>query len=154
MGSENEHDVSVIGPGIWESSQLLAAHAQDEQGVRLFKNYMYFMAKHFPCMKCRTHIDKFLRTHPFENYTGDKINGKEVGYFRLIWYMHSVVNERLGKPFYPFETAYKKYFDTEECMEVCPGVIDEKDDVGKSKITLSASKNKKDNRRRNLVSVV
>ena len=148
MGTERIHDISVIGPGIWTMIHTLAVHAQDDHNVRLFKNYMYFLSQNFPCIKCREHIEKFLKTHPFENYTGDIVDGKEVGYFRLTWYMHSVVNERLKKSFFPFETAYIVFFEKETCMEICPGVIEEDDTTfesdDKSKLIMRMSKLRKD----------
>ena len=135
------HDVSVVGPGIWTIIHMLAANAQTPSDVQMFVEYMNFLAEHFPCDKCRVHIQKFIRTHPFSNYAGEYIDGKEVGYFRLTWYLHSAVNERLGKPFFPFDTAYSIYFKNDTCMEVCPGLIDDTP-VTKSQTTKKAIKRK------------
>ena len=127
MGAyEDIHNVKYVGPGFWVAIHLLAAKAQTDADVKRFKDFMDFLSEHCVCEKCRKHIKKFLDTHPYENYTKDYIDGKEVGYFRLTWYMHSMVNERLGKPFFPFETAYDIYFNKNTtCMEVCPGMIED-----------------------------
>lgn len=117
------HDVSVIGPGMWVAIHLLAANAQTPKDVQLFKDYMQFLRDNFPCHTCQAHIGKFMDSHPYSNYTSDFIDGKEIGYFRLSWYLHSAVNERLGKKFFPFQTAYDIYFKTAICMDVCPGII-------------------------------
>jgi hypothetical protein len=156
MSVDSIYDVTVIGPGIWVTAHLLGANAQDEQTVKLFKGYWHFLSLNFPCEKCRVHIEKFLKTHPFENYTGDIIDGKEIGYFRWTWYMHSVVNERLGKTFFPFDTAYHLYFEKENCMEICPGVIE---DVvsplaeDKSRIIMQMSKHQRKDKRKVKVSL-
>jgi hypothetical protein len=148
MGGET-YDVSVIGPGAWTMIHMLAAEAQTPTGARLFTDFMAFLAANFPCEKCRLHIEKFLKTHPFCNYTNEYIDGKEIGYFRLSWYMHSAVNERLGKPFFPFETAYTNYFKKDTCMDICPGVIEDittataQQASGRSKLAMIKSSKKK-----------
>jgi hypothetical protein len=133
-------DIREIGPGIWWTIHSMAAQAQDSETRLQFKEYVDHMKSSFPCEKCRPHIVEFFDTHDLRDYTNDMINGNDVGLFRLTWIMHSKVNERLGKPFFPFEKAYDIYFSGGCKMEFCEGTVKEADvpkvNKKKSKFTL------------------
>lgn len=123
---ENTTDISVVGPGIWWTLHSLAAKAQTPATRKTFFDFVTYLKQSFPCEKCRPHINKFFDTHPVTNYDGDMINGKDVGLFRMTHIMHSQVNERLKKAFFPFEKAYDIYFNLDSCnMDICPGVVEE-----------------------------
>lgn len=126
MTENDETRIDNIGPGLWWITHSLAANAQTKEGVKQFMNHVEYLKTNFPCEKCRPHIVAFFTKHPTEQYTtNDKINGKDVGLFRLTWIMHNEVNKRLNKKFFPFEKGYDIYFSGGCQMEVCPGTIAE-----------------------------
>ena len=134
--------IDEVGPGLWWITHSLAKNAQNPDGLRKFKEHVEYLKTHFPCEVCRPHINTFFEKHRIDNYTGDMINGQDVGPFRLTWIMHSQVNERLKKPFFSFEKAYDVYFTHGSCkMDLCAGTIDtsktyEKPEKGRKKFTL------------------
>jgi len=118
-------NVQIVGPGIWYVLHKLSANAQTASTVKTFTDFLTFLAEYFPCEECRSHIQKFLMSHPLIEYK-DIVDdsGKNIGYLQMTWFLHSLVNKRLGKPFFSFEDAKLLYF-AESCKEECPGLIQE-----------------------------
>jgi len=108
---------AVIGPGIWNCVHLKAKHSTTEQTKNEFIDFMYLLSVEFMCGKCRIHIQEYLRNHPFEPYMNLKNEKDEdIGMFKWAWLFHNAVNERLGKSFVDWQTAWEM-FDTGR--EVC-----------------------------------
>lgn len=108
---------AIIGPGIWQAITFMAKHATTDLKKNEFIDYMYMLSVEFPCGKCRTHIQEYLRENsfePFMNLTNE--NGEQIGMFKWVWMFHNAVNLRLHKPFVDFQTAWEM-FDTGR--EVC-----------------------------------
>lgn len=108
---------ALLGLGVWYIVHTLAKHATTPEKKNEFIDFMYLLSVEFPCGKCRTHIQEYIREHSFEPYmniVNDK--GEDIGLFKWSWMFHNAVNVRLHKPFLDFDTAYSM-FDTGR--EVC-----------------------------------
>jgi hypothetical protein len=111
-----------IGSGIWFVIHLKAKHATTEQTKNEFIDFMYLLSVEFPCNRCRTHIQSYLREHPFEPYMNLKNNeGEDIGLFKWSWLFHNAVNNRLAKPFVDWETAWGMYDTGREVCTNCTG---------------------------------
>jgi len=121
-----------VGPGIWTSFHLIAFKANDEETKKLYRNYFVFMAKYFPCVTCRLHIQELLKTRPIEDYWNKKDSkGRPVGLFIHSWLCHNDVNERIDKRLLDFETAYQMYASMcleKDCVPEKESIDGEEDD--------------------------
>jgi len=125
-------DPDVIGPGYWSQIHLKAKEATTPEEKQRYVEYMNWLAKVFPCKKCRKHIAEYLQKHPLSKYERviDR-EGRDVGYFAWSVRFHNVVNLRLNKPRVTYERAFQMYYlGDESCVSGC-GMKGETDEPGK-----------------------
>src|SRR5665647_3400175 len=93
-------DPKIIGSGIWYTIHIKAKKAIDDESKKEFMRDMYMHYNEFPCEKCRSHIQEYMDTHPFDPfYNKTNENGREIGMFKWSWMFHNAVNTRLRKPY-------------------------------------------------------
>ena len=114
---------STLG-AIWFTIHILAKHADTPERKSQFIDYMHLLSVEFPCGKCRTHIQEYLRDHPFEPFM-NMINekGEDVGMFKWSWMFHNTVNLRLHKPFVDWDTAWEMFDTGREVCTNCSGSL-------------------------------
>lgn len=120
----------IVGPGVWFSIHLLAKNASTIAKKDHFIDYMKQLSLDFPCMKCRTHIQAYLKDNPFEPYyTILNEEGDDIGLFKWSWAFHNTVNNRLGKPYMEFQTAWDMYSDDSDmvCSQDCGSNVESED---------------------------
>ena len=120
-------DPKYIGPGVWYNIHLKSYEATDAKRIEEFIDEMYLLAQKFPCKKCRTHINAYIESHPFDDlrYLKNK-EGRPIGMFKWGWLFHNAVNTRLNKPLVDWETAWEMYdLEIEVCSKNCDGVDSE-----------------------------
>ena len=117
-------DPKYIGPGVWYNIHLKAYEASDDKTIEEFIDYMYLLAMKFPCHKCRSHINKYIEDHPFEDLQNLRNKeGRKIGMFKWSWLFHNAVNTRIHKPLVDWETAWAMYDrDIEVCSKNCEAV--------------------------------
>jgi hypothetical protein len=117
-------DPKYIGPGVWYSIHLKAYEAVNDNKIESFIDYMYLLAEKFPCSKCRTHINAYIDSHPFEDLRYlENSNKRNVGMFKWSWLFHNAVNTRLHKNIVDWETAWGMYdVEIEVCSKNCDAV--------------------------------
>ena len=117
MNVDKFTDPEVVGPGTWFSIHLKAKHITNYEDIENFIKYMVLISETFPCKKCRKHIKEYIRTHPFEDLKQmENEDGEKTGMFKWAWMFHNTVNDRLGKPYVDWDTAWSMY---DEEIEVC-----------------------------------
>ena len=112
-------DPKLLGPGLWINIHLKAKKAVDVSSKKDFIDDMYFYYNEFPCMSCRSHIQNYMNTHPFEPFYNMINNGRDIGMFKWAWMFHNAVNTRLQKPYLDWETACDMYDIYENTIEPC-----------------------------------
>jgi hypothetical protein len=113
-------DPIKIGPGVWYSIHVKAKLATTSDTKEDFFKEIYFHYHNFPCANCRSHIQRYVDTHPLEEFhTMIDENGVDVGPFKWTWYFHNSVNKRLGKPYLSWNEAYKMYELDEGNIKPC-----------------------------------
>ena len=118
---KNLSDPTVVGPGVWWLIHVKAKEAISEQTIDEFIDLMYFLAQHFSCKKCRTHILNYIQTHPFSDLINltDK-SGHKIGMFKWSWMFHNAVNIRLNKPNLNWENAVEMFYgESSVCNSDC-----------------------------------
>lgn len=131
----------TIGPGMWLSIHFKAKHATTEEGKKEFIDYMYMLSEEFPCGKCRTHIQEYLREHPFEPYMNMRDEkGNDLGMFKYAWQFHNTVNLRLHKPFVNWQTAISMFNNDGKPCDAC--TVKEGGTVGEKVLKNFNEKNK------------
>ena len=137
-------DPKYIGPGVWYNIHLKAYEATDNDKIEDFIDEMYLLAQKFPCKKCRTHINAYIESHPFDDLRHLKNKeGRLIGMFKWSWLFHNAVNTRLHKPIVDWETAWEMY-DVEP--EVCSKNCDNEDNHEKDQIQELPTNNSNDKR--------
>ena len=109
---------------LWFSIHILARHADTPERKSQFIDYMYLLSVEFPCGKCRSHIQEYLKNHPFDpfmNMVNEK--GEDVGMFKWSWMFHNTVNLRLHKPFVDWDTAWEMFDTGREVCTNCSGSL-------------------------------
>ncbi len=114
-------DPRYIGPGVWYNIHLKAYEAVDKGKIDEFMDQMYLLAHKFPCKKCRTHINAYIESHPFDDLQHlENKDGRKIGMFKWAWLFHNAVNTRLHKPIIDWETAWNMYdVEIEVCSKNC-----------------------------------
>lgn len=78
----------------WDKIHKMSVNINGLEDVIEFKKYMEFLAKKFPCPKCRPHIKARLIKKPIlKAYQ----NNKEEGLAKWSWKFHNKTNKRLNK---------------------------------------------------------
>jgi hypothetical protein len=86
-------DPCIWGPPIWK---LLHASATAGAPVEMIDHTLQTMAHVLPCAKCRNSLAKFL---PRLTKLGFEDSATK------LWFLHNLVNRKLGKPAMPFRRA-------------------------------------------------
>ena len=117
-------DPKIIGPGVWYITHLTAKEATTNKKIDEFIDYMHLLANNFSCKKCRTHIQNYINTHPFEDLIYlENEHGVRIGMFKWAWMFHNAVNARIHKPYMDWDTAWGMYDnETELCSKNCEDV--------------------------------
>lgn len=109
-----------IGPGIWIFMHIKAVYAQTKELKDQFISDLYILSAEFPCANCRTHIQAYLKNHPFEPYMDlTDETGEQVGMSKWAWQFHNAVNSRLGKPLMEWHTCREMYKKNRELCTEC-----------------------------------
>lgn len=109
---------------IWWVIHIKAKHATTPELKSEFIDFMYLLSIEFPCGKCRSHIQEYLRDHPFDpfmNIVNEK--GEDVGMFKWSWIFHNSVNMRIHKPYVDWETAWEMFDTGREVCTNCSGSL-------------------------------
>lgn len=78
----------------------MAYNANDDQSKTTFINFLNLLREHYPCAKCRKHMNDYIQANPVHaHWHHDK------GFFKWSWVFHNAVNQRLGKPLVDYDTA-------------------------------------------------
>ncbi len=113
---------AIVGPGGWILLHIMAKNANTAESKIAFIDFMQVLSYNFPCKKCRTHIQAYLRDHPFEPYMNlINENGEDLGMFKWSWIFHNTVNERLNKDYVDWETAWDMYNIDKQVCTKCSG---------------------------------
>jgi len=121
---------TIVGPGVWFSIHLKARDAVTPDKKKQFIEYIQQLSEEFPCLKCRTHIQEYLSTNPFDDfYTIVNEDGIDIGLFKWSWIFHNTVNTRLGKPYMEWETAWSSYNNTDDGDMICSQECDKDSNV-------------------------
>lgn len=102
----------IWGPKVWRMLHLFADVSDRRDVALLWASIMKSTADVLPCAICRKHLQGYLKTHTFMRIkqpnliTGQQVRTQIVAELHLI---HNVVNHRLGKPIFPFETLQTAY---------------------------------------------
>lgn len=118
---------AVVGPGVWFSIHLKAKNATTHRRKEDFIEYMNMLSEEFPCIKCRKHIQAYLKENSFDNfYNMTDEDDEDIGLFKWTWIFHNTVNNRLGKPYIDWETAWSMYDEGDMiCSQECDESSDE-----------------------------
>ena len=128
-------DPTIVGPGTWYAIHLKAINSTDNKSIREFIEFMNLLADNFPCPKCRTHIQQYIKTHPFSDLVKLEVDGRKIGMFKWSWMFHNAVNSRLRKPILDWETALDLYSgETEICSKNCDEVSEIPSEHNKIKV--------------------
>lgn len=124
----------IVGPGVWFSIHLTSKDATTPEKKKHFIQYMQQLSEEFPCLKCRNHIQDYLKDNSFDDfYTIINEEGDDVGLFKWSWIFHNTVNTRLGKPYMEWETAWSSYNNTDDgdmiCSQECDKSIQDIEDI-------------------------
>lgn len=107
-------DPLIIGPGIWLTIHITAKKAgEGTYEKQAFVSYMKSLRESFPCLTCRSHIEEYMKTHPFDPFWSitDPTTGRDIGLFMWAWNFHNAVNRRLNKPIVDWTTAVGLFYD-------------------------------------------
>jgi len=91
------------GPSTWHTIHLLCYTAPEILSPTEQLRYItFFKALPFvlPCAACSEHLQEHYKDHPIENYIGS-----QASLFEWSVHIHNTVNQMLGKPLVPLETA-------------------------------------------------
>ena len=120
---DNLSNPQIFGPGTWNIIHTAGIRATTEQNKKFFRDLMVLVFETFRCMKCKKHLEEFMKFHPFRNY--EKIydsKRREIGYFKWSWECHNNVNAILGKPILELETAYDMWSSITPCENCGDGI--------------------------------
>lgn len=112
----------IWGPKVWRMLHLFADVSDRRDVALLWHTVMKSTADVLPCAICRKHLQGYLRTHSFMKIkqpnliTGLEVKKQIMSELHLI---HNVVNHRIGKPIFPFESLQTTYTGnrTEKLLE-------------------------------------
>jgi hypothetical protein len=85
-----------FGPYFWGAFHLACLAAADIEGVKTFINSYQTV---LPCFWCRLHFSQVLAENPIP----------DTDLFRWSVNVHNIVNEKLGKPIFPYEAALEHW---------------------------------------------
>lgn len=107
-------DQQKLGSGQWFTIHKLAKRAITENKKRQFVEVMDDIREEMRCIKCKEHMTEYMRNNPFAPYWNYREDGIQMGLFKWTWIFHNSVNERLGKPYVPWEVAKKMYYSNND----------------------------------------
>lgn len=91
-----KHYLKYYGPGIWFSMHCLAYNCDLGQvDPIVFVQYVSMMRVWLPCSKCRSHFQKYVRSHPI----------RSTDMFKWSVDFHNAVNRKLRRPEYSYSHA-------------------------------------------------
>ena len=105
----------IWGPKVWKMLHLFADVSDRRDVALLWANVMKTTSEVLPCAICRKHLQGYLKTHTFMKIRqpnlieGQQVRQQIMSELHLI---HNVVNHRLGKPIFPFESLKTTYLGT------------------------------------------
>jgi len=94
---------NIWGPEEWRRIHTTAKYTDLRKPD--FVTYIYGLRQTLPCGECRTHFASLLEEFPLR---GQHLKDNRAA-FEWTVFVHNKVNERLGKPKYDVETAWKLY---------------------------------------------
>lgn len=111
-------DPKIVGPGQWVALHAAAARAKTVEDNKRVERLLISTIENFTCSECRDHARAYLAKNPTAKYYEmfDK-DGRCIAMAYYIWRFHNFVNERLGKPFVPWEYCKRLY--AEVCEKGC-----------------------------------
>lgn len=89
------NDISNFGSFYWNEMLEWSLNLGD-QGREPFEAWIYNLVKRFPCEKCKSHFEYYLKLHPLAKYPDLS---------KWVWAFHNSVNKKLDKPIISYETA-------------------------------------------------
>jgi hypothetical protein len=118
---ERYAEPTIVGPGLWYEIHHKAHQATTKEAKIEFKRYMQELADgRMLCNTCRPHLEEYLRKNPIDvDLVLLNKEGQDITMFKYSWKFHNDVNARLGKPFMPFDTAWKFFHHPEACSTTC-----------------------------------
>lgn len=107
-------DLEKIGPGVWYTLHLSAAHAKTPNQISQTFGLIEVIREHFFCLKCRNHFQSnYDRFPPPKHNNGNAL-------FDWTVMMHNKVNAANGKPQLSPSEALKLYIgEFSICTEDC-----------------------------------
>ena len=121
--SENINlNMNEIGPSIWDTMHSFATQVTNQKKFQAFLLFIASIKELLPCEECRRHFILFAQKMLDKNSDLYIYNfNYKNGVFYWTWLVHNMVNERLGKPNFPYKTAYKMYYKSNNnvCKESC-----------------------------------
>ena len=75
-------------------------YLHNADSVETLKARVFQYAQSFPCEECRLHFNELLENHP---YPLENVNNMEEARV-WTWFTHNLVNQRIGKGWYPLTT--------------------------------------------------
>lgn len=98
---------STWGPTYWSFLHILSIsfpdHPTAEQKTH-FRQCLQHLSQIMPCEQCRTHMTTYLETVEWDTV----LTSKETC-MQFVWEFHNSVNQRLGKPFFPWDQFIDTY---------------------------------------------
>lgn len=109
-------DPKVVGPGQWVALHTAAAKAKTVEDNKRVEKQLIATVDNFTCSECRNHGRAYLAKNPTAKYYEMfEKDGRCIAMAYYIWRFHNFVNDRLEKPFMPWEYCKRLY------SEVCEG---------------------------------
>lgn len=109
-----DHDIDKIGPGVWYTLHLSAAHAKNPNQISQTLGLIEIIKDNFFCLRCRNHFRS--------NYDRSPPPKHNNGYALFDWtvMMHNEVNRENNKPQVSPSEALKYYLgEYKVCKEDC-----------------------------------
>ena len=99
-------NVKYIGPGVWTTIHLLAANIESSVDRKMFEGFMEGLRAKFPCEKCRTHMNEYMKAYPVgKTFRSSNLEST----FEWTVDFHNAVNRRLRKPAMSMDEARSLY---------------------------------------------
>lgn len=93
-------------PELWKKIHITARKCKD---LKMFSEWIWKICKDLPCSECKYHMLRYIQDNPPFNLVPTSSDSDINIAFYWSWQFHNVVNARLGKPKYAYESALLYY---------------------------------------------
>lgn len=117
-----EHKIAYdpsVGRGYWDYVNRLSLDIKTLADRLFVIETIKKIQKVYPCAKCRSHLDEYMKNNPLDKLQPSWKDGKDYSIAKWWWILHNTVNTRNNKPTVPWQNFIVAYTSISVCTADC-----------------------------------